>query len=94
MKRRLIGLVSIGIALLVVCQFVPADATEADLAAIRRVVGKHTAEEIWCIESLPSGSVKVTTGWIKGPLEGGGHEFRLRKCFGLWLVYATSEFAI
>ena len=94
MKRRLIGLVSIAFALLVGYQFIPADPTEADLAAIRGLVGSRTSEEIWRIESLPSGSVKVRTGWIKGLLDGGGHEFKLRKVFGLWLVYSRSDFAI
>jgi hypothetical protein len=94
MKRRKIGLVLLAAALLVLYQFIPADPTEADLGTIRRLVGKRTSEEVWKIEPLLSGSVKVTTGWIKGPLSGGGHEFKMRKFFGLWVVYSSSEFAI
>ena len=93
MKRRSILYVLVVVATLVGYQFVPADPTGADLAMIRRMVGKRTSEPILDIQFLPSGAVEVTTGWVKGPLYGGGKIFRLREFFGLWWVYSKSDWA-
>ena len=93
MKRRYVIVASIVLALLVGYQFVPSDPSNADLAAIRRVVGRRTSNAILRIESLPSGAVEVQTGWVKGPLNGDGDHFRLRKIFGAWWIYSKSHWA-
>jgi hypothetical protein len=93
MKRRSILYVLMLAVALVGYQFAPSDPSEADLAAIRRVVGKRTLEAVLRIQPLPSGAVEVTTGWVKGPLYGDGESFRLRKFFGLWWVYSKSHWA-
>ena len=93
MKRRWLGIVFIFAVLVTGYQFVPSEPTDRDLAAVRRVVAKHTSQAILRIESAPSGAVQVTTGWSRGPLNGGGETFKLRKFFGIWWVYSKSEWA-
>jgi hypothetical protein len=91
MKSRHIVFVCAALGLLLWYQLIPADPTQSDLAAIRRVVGKHTSETVLHIQPLPSGAVEVTTGWVKGPLSGDGEKYKLRKIFGLWWVYSKSH---
>jgi hypothetical protein len=93
MKRRWILILLVVVAALIGYQFVPSDPTEADLAAIRRVVAKRTSEAVLDVQSLPSGAVEVTTGWVKGPLNGDGETFKLRKFLGVWWVYSRSHWA-
>jgi hypothetical protein len=94
MRLRLTLMLLAIMAALIGYQFIPSEPTEADLTAIRQAVSKRTPQAILGIESLPSGSVVVTTGWVKGPLNGDGEFFRLRKLFGKWWVYSKSHWAM
>jgi len=85
MTRRLLTLGAIGLALIAVAsQFSPTDPTEADLKAIRRVVGRRTMLAVGSIDPQASGAVKV---WARGWREASETEcFVLRKVGGFWWV--------
>jgi hypothetical protein len=89
MRRRLLILLFIGLALIFTAsQFWPSDPTQADQAAIRRVIGRRTAQPIDDVQILASGAVRV---WTSSRETAEGDVFGLRKFFGQWWVYSREH---
>ncbi|MBI3862318.1 MAG: hypothetical protein HY290_10530 [Planctomycetia bacterium] len=63
----------------------------ADVAEIESLVSKLTEERILLITVRKSGSVTVTTGVVRGPLDGGGSEFDFEKENGRWVKTGISS---
>lgn len=60
--------------------------SDADVKHITAIVHAETAKSILSIELQPDGTVKVSTGIQRTPLEGGGELFTLKRTFGGWKI--------
>lgn len=58
----------------------------ADLEKIVSVVGAATAERILLIQVIQLGEVRVSTGQVRGMLDGRGSIFTLQKSNGEWRI--------
>jgi hypothetical protein len=92
-RRLVIVVVTLVFLFIVSYQFYPVRPTEKDLTTIREIIKRHTSESILSIEEQPNGVVVVQTGWIKGPLNGDGHYYRLRKILWSWWIYKSEHWA-
>ena len=60
---------------------------EPDKSEIKNEISKYTAEDILMIIPEKDGSLQVMTGVVRGPLDGGGNIYILKKVKGAWKVY-------
>lgn len=88
-----LGAVAAGLGLLVMNVVAPNQPSDRDLMIAKQVVQARTSETVIRVDPKPDGTVEVTTGWVKDPLSGDGHLFRLRKILGKWIVVSQSRWA-
>jgi hypothetical protein len=60
--------------------------SNADVKHITAIVQAKTTESILVMERQPDGTVKVSTGVKRGPLDGGGKLFTLKRTFRGWKI--------
>lgn len=66
-----------------------ASLTEADLTSICEALNREpecVSKPVLSIERLSTTEIRIYTGVLRGPLNGGGHELRLRHENGQWMV--------
>lgn len=62
--------------------------TEEDIEALEPMVRELTTEPVLRIKRSRLGDVEVTTGHVRGPLDGGGSSFIFEKRDGKWELTA------
>jgi len=71
--------------------FISAELSSNDIIQIQKLIGKETEENILSIvEDEDTHVIEVTTGVVRGPLDGGGKSFKLQCDDGKWKITGTS----
>ena len=91
MRKFLIILLGIGSLALLVGMLLSfnRDLGAAEVKRITAIVQAETTEPILQIERQPDGTVKVLTGVLRGPLDGGGNLFTLKRTFRGWKIISS-----
>jgi len=65
-------------------EFIQGELLPQDLAEISALVAAETSEPILSIRMIAKDSAEVETGFVYGPLNGGGDSFKLKKRDSKW----------
>lgn len=68
------------------CAHLSQELSQSEIASIKTVVTQETSEPIISIGRQASGVVRVETGVIRGPLNGGGWTYFLKRSGSTWKV--------
>lgn len=81
----LLGIVSFG---LLAAMLLSSDSrlSDADVKHIAAIVRAETTQTILTIELQRDGTVQVSTGVQRGPLDGGGNLYTLKRTFRGWKI--------
>jgi hypothetical protein len=72
--------------------FIYATISVFDLTEIITAVKKVESDSILMIsaEDQPDGQIEVTTGVVRGPLDGGGKKYYLKRIDGTWVIQSQA----
>ena len=68
------------------CAHLSGELSQPDMESIRAVVAKQTSDPIMNVERQAWGVVRVKTGVIRGPLNGGGWTYYMKRSGATWKV--------
>ena len=78
--------VSISVLGLGGCAHLSSELSQADMESIRSVVAEQTSDPIMSVEKQAWGVVRVQTGVIRGPFNGGGWTYYMKRSGATWRV--------
>lgn len=93
-RKRLYILTLLFCVILIVVQLLPFTPNDKDVERAKKVVLRHTKEEMVDVKCYPSGRIMIRTGIVSGGLTGDGHDYWMRRIFGFWYIYRIEHWAI
>ncbi len=68
------------------CAHFSGELSRSDMESIKAVIAKQTSEPIMSVERQDWGVVRVQTGVVRGPFNGGGWTYYLKRSGSSWRV--------